>query len=451
MTRNFDLVVIGTGSAASTVASRCRKAGWTVAVIDSRPFGGTCALRGCDPKKVLVGAAEAVEWAYRLQGKGVAADRLRIDWPELIRRKRSMIDGHPRSREQAFARAGIEACHGRARFAGPTAVRVGDELLEGRYVHIAVGARPADLPIAGREHVLTSDGFLDLEALPRRILFIGGGYISFEFAHVAVRAGAEVTILHRGPRPLVRFDPDLVMQLVARTRQLGVDVHLGTEVTAIEPDGAGFRVRARTDGETRSFDVDLVVHGAGRVPDIDDLGLDAGGVTWDRHHGVTVNQYLQSVSNPRVYAAGDAAASGGPPLTPVAGYEARIVAANLLDGNHATADYSVVPSVVFTIPPLASVGLQEQEARDSGRRFMVRRGDTAGWYSSRRVGETCSGYKVLVEEDSGRILGAHLLGPQAEETINLFAMAMRWGRTAADIKDLLFAYPTHASDIPYMV
>lgn len=451
MTKNFDLVVIGTGSAASTVASRCRRAGWTVAVIDSRPFGGTCALRGCDPKKVLVGAAEAVEWPRRLRGRGVTTDGVRIEWPELMRQKRSMIEAVPQNRETGFANAGIEAFHGRARFVGPTAVKVDDDVLEGRYVHVAAGARPADLPIAGREHLVTSEGFLELDELPRRVLFVGGGYISFEFAHVAARAGAEVTMLHRGPRPLVRFDPDLVNRLVARTRQLGVDLHLETEVVRIEKVGATFLVHARTNGETRTFDVDLVIHGAGRVPEIDDLGLDAAGVKWDSQQGVTVNQYLQSVSNPAVYAAGDAAASGGPPLTPVAGYEARIVAANLLNGNHATADYASVPSVVFTIPPLASVGLQEQDAREEGQRFTVKREDTAGWYSSRRVGETCSGYKVLVDEDTGRILGAHLLGPQAEETINLFAVAMRWGKTAADIKDLLFAYPTHASDVPYMV
>jgi glutathione reductase (NADPH) len=451
MTRTFDLVVIGTGSAASTVASRCRQAGWTVAVIDSRPFGGTCALRGCDPKKVLVGAAEAVEWPRRLRDGGVAPAGVRIEWPDLMRRKRSMIEAVPQSREKALAKAGIEAFHGRARFIGPTAVQVGDDVLEGRYVHVAAGARPADVSIPGREHLLTSDGFLELDVLPRRILFVGGGYISFEFAHVAARAGADVTILHRGARPLVRFDPDLVNRLVARTRELGVDLHLNTEPAAIEKVDAGFLVRANAQGETRTFDVDLVVHGAGRVPEIDDLGLDAAGVTWDPRRGVVVNQYLQSASNPAVYAGGDAAASGGPPLTPVAGYDARVVAANLLNGNHVTADYSAVPSVVFTVPPLASVGLQEETARAEGRRFTVRHQDTAGWYSSRRVGEPCSGHKVLVEEATGRILGAHLLGPHAEETVNLFAVAMRWGKTGADLKDVLFAYPTHASDVPYMV
>jgi glutathione reductase (NADPH) len=164
-----------------------------------------------------------------------------------------------------------------------------------------------------------------------------------------------------------------------------------------------------------------------------------------------VNEYLQSVSNPAVYAAGDAADTGGPPLTPVAGYDARIVATNLLEGNTVRPDYSIVPSVLFTLPPLASVGLGEQAARDAGLAFVTHHEKTGGWYSSRRIGENTSGFKVLVEEGTGRVLGAHVLGPHAEEVINLFAVAMRGGLSAADLKAMLFGYPTSGSDVPYMV
>jgi glutathione reductase (NADPH) len=166
---------------------------------------------------------------------------------------------------------------------------------------------------------------------------------------------------------------------------------------------------------------------------------------------VAVNEFLQSVSNPAVYAAGDAAASGGPPLTPVAGYEGLIVAANLLKGNHEKPNYIGIPTVVFTIPPLAAVGLRESEASKRGLHFRVKKEMTAGWYASRRVGETHSGFKVLVEEGTDRILGAHLLGAQAEEVINLFALAMRSGMRATDLKHMLFAYPTHGSNLPYML
>jgi glutathione reductase (NADPH) len=449
-TKTFDLVVIGTGSAASTVASQCRAAGWQVAIVDSRPFGGTCALRGCDPKKVLVGAAEVIDWNHRMKDKGIRAEKAVMEWPELMSFKRSFTEPVPERREASFSKAGIAVFHGRARFVGPTAVQAGDAVLEGRHVVIATGAMPEKLQIPGAEYVTTSDQFLELDELPPRILFIGGGYISFEFAHIAARAGAHVTILHRSSRPLTRFDPDLVDQLVQRTLDLGIDVQLQTDVKGIASASGGLTVRASIVGETRAFQADMVVHGAGRIPEIDDLDLTAAGVKYDKR-GVVVNEFLQSVSNPAVFAAGDAAASGGPPLTPVAGYEGEIVAANLLEGNHRKPNYLAVPTVVFTVPPLTAVGLLEQTAREQGLRFRTNHEKTSEWYSSRRVGEECSGFKVLVEEGSGRILGAHLLGPHAEEVINLFALAIRSGLTSSGLTEMMFAYPTHTSDILYMV
>ena len=448
--KKFDLIAIGTGSGASGPAYRCRAAGWEVAVVDSRPFGGTCALRGCDPKKVLVGAAELMDWNHRMEGKGISAQSAKIDWGELMRFKRSFTDPVPEHREESFSKAGIATFHGRARFLSPRSIQVGEHVLEARYFVVATGQRPASLGIPGEEYLTTSDRFLELDELPPRIVFIGGGYISFEFAHVAARAGSEVSVLHRGVRPLPRFDPDLVDQLVERTREIGIRVELETRAEGIEKSVRGFSVHASSGGKRTVLEADLVVHGAGRVAEIDDLGLDAAGVKWNKH-GVAVNEHLQSISNPAVYAAGDAAASGGPPLTPVAGYEGRIVAANLLKGNHLKPNYQGVPSVVFTTPPLASVGLQERAAREQGLRFRVKHEKTSGWYSSRRVGETCSGFRVLVEEGSDHILGAHLLGPSAGETINLFALAIRSGLQAQELKEMIFAYPTHASDVAYVV
>jgi glutathione reductase (NADPH) len=450
MTRKFDVIAIGTGSAASAVASRSRQEGWQVAIVDSRPYGGTCALRGCDPKKVLVGAAESVDWIHRMKGNGIQAAKLRIDWPELMRFKRSFTEPVPKRREDEFAKAGIAAFLGRARFTGPTTVRVGEETLVGRYVVIATGQAPADLEIPGAEHLTTSDQFLELDELPRRILFIGGGYIAFEFAHVAARVGSQVTILHRGLRPLARFDPDLVDQLLERTRELGIEVHLGTEAIGIEKGSAQLTVRAVASGKMGIFQTDMVVHAAGRVPEINDLNLDAAGIEWEKR-GVRVNEFLQSVSIPAVYAAGDAAASGGSPLAPVASYEGLTVAANLLKGNHQKPNYLGIPSVVFTVPPLAAVGLSEREAREEYLKFRVNKEVTSTWYSSRRVAETYSGYKVLVEESTDRILGAHILGSEAGEVINLFALAIRSGMRASDLKHMIFAYPTSGSNITRML
>jgi glutathione reductase (NADPH) len=367
-----------------------------------------------------------------------------------MRFKRTFTEPVAENREKNFKQAGIETFHGRARFVGPTAVQVEKDVLEGRYVLIGAGAKPVDLEIPGTEHLTTSDRFLELEELPSRILFVGGGYISFEFSHIAARAGAQVTLLHRSARPLGGFDPDLVDLLVERTRKLGIDVHLETEVGAVERTGRGLTVQASTGNEMRTFEADLVVHGAGRVADIDDMALEKAGIEWEGR-GVRVNEYLQSVSNASVYAAGDAAASAGPPLTPVAAHEGRIVGSNLLEGNHRKVKYPPIPSVVFTVPPLARVGLGEQEAAAQGIRFKSNYRETSGWYTSRRVSEQYSGYKVLVEEETDRILGAHVLGPHAEEVINLFAMAIVSGMKPKDIKKTIFAYPTAASDMRYMV
>lgn len=450
MRKQFDLIVIGTGTAASTVAHECRSAGWKVAVVDARPFGGTCALRGCDPKKVLVGAAEVVDWVQRVNGHGVRAEGARIEWPALMRFKRSFTDPVPQNIEWSFANAGITTFHARARFVDSTVVEIGEDILDGRHVVIATGAMPRRLGIKGERNIIRSDQFLELEALPERIVFIGGGYISFEFAHIAARAGAKVTILHRGQRPLEGFDPDLVNQLVKRTTQLGVRIEVRMEVTAVEQSHGKFSVHASGRGAREIFDAELVVHGAGRVPEIDDLNLAAAGVETEER-GVRVNEYLQSISNPAVYAAGDAAASGLPQLTPVAAYEGQTVAWNLLKGNHRRVEHLAVPTIVFTIPPLARVGLLEHTTRAQNLEFQITHQDTSGWYSSRRVGEKFAGFKVLVQNGTDRIIGAHVLGPHADELINVFALAMQAEIPASRLKHVLFAYPTVGSDLKYML
>ncbi len=447
--QHYDLVVIGTGSAATVAAHRCRAAGRSVAVIDSRPFGGTCALRGCHPKKMLVSAAEVLDATMRMAGKGVRSDHIAIDWAELMRFKRAETGPAPAFFAHNFDQAGIAGFHGRARFVGPTTLAVDNARLDGAHVLIAAGAMPAPLPFPGADHLTTSEAFLELDALPSRLIFVGGGYVSFELAHVAARAGAQVTILHRGARPLVGFDPDLVAQLLQRTRALGIQVELDTEVCGVEQTGNSVRVLVRTEGQERQFAAEMAVHGAGRVPEIDDLDLETAGIARDKR-GVTVNEYLQSVSNPAVYAAGDAAASG-PPLTPTASHDGEVVAANILAGNHRKPNYAGIASVVFTVPALASAGLTEDAARAQGLQFRVHREDTSQWFSSLRMGETTSGFKVLIEEGSQRILGAHLFGPHAEEVINIFAVAIRCGLRADELEQVLFAYPTSASDIVHML
>ena len=445
---SYDVIVIGTGTAAQVVSSRVRRAGRSVAIIDHRPFGGTCALRGCDPKKMLVSGAEAADWARRMHRRGVVGE-LRIDWKELIAFKRTFTDPVPKKREESFAKQGIDAFHGMARFSGPDTVIVEGRALKGRNIVIAAGARPVPLDFPGAEHAITSDAFMELEDLPKRIVMVGGGYIAAEFSHIAARAGAKVTVLQRAERMLTRFDPELVGWLMEKFSEIGVEVQTGTAVEAIERAGSGFRVRARAKSREIAIDADLVVHAAGRAPDLDALNLAAAGVTVE-HGQIVLNEFLQSVSNPAVYAAGDAAAKG-PPLTPVSSHDGKVVAANILEGNRHRPDYRGVPSVAFTLPPIAAVGLSEAAARKQAPKLRVNSGKATDWYTARRVGEAVYGYKTLVEAESGRILGAHLVGPHADEVINIFGLAIRHNLTADDLKTTMFAYPTGASDIGYML
>jgi glutathione reductase (NADPH) len=446
----FDLIVIGTGSGGSAPAYRCREAGWRVAVLDDLPYGGTCALRGCDPKKVLVGAAELADWNRRMQGRGITGNA-QISWPDLMRFKRTFTDPVPANREQAFEKAGIATYHGPGRFVGPDKLSVDGEVLEARHFVIAAGAKPRRLGVPGEEHLVTSTVFLELDHLPPQLMFVGAGYISFEFAHVARRAGARAIIVGRG-RPLRHFEQDLVTRLADHTRSLGIDLRLDTEVTAIEQTGGRYRVQVKTQGNTETVEADLVVHGGGRVPNTEGLDLGAANIATDPDGGVRVNEFLQSVTNPRVYAAGDVAASAGSlRLTPVAGYAGTLVASNLLKGNTRSPDYRGIPSVVFTVPPLAGVGLTEAQAREQQLDVRVKTQDTSSWYSNRRVAETSAMFKVITENQTGRVVGAHLLGPHAEEVINLFALAIRSSVPASDLKHLLYAYPTSGSDVPYMI
>ncbi|MCP3056732.1 dihydrolipoyl dehydrogenase family protein [Aurantimonas marianensis] len=450
MTRSFDLVVLGVGMAAVSAANKCAAAGWSVAVVDELPYGGTCALRGCDPKKMLRRGAEILDAARLMRGKGVAGD-LKIDWPDLMAFKRSFTDKMPDKIESGLDRNGVSTFHGPARFVSENTIEIGGETrLQGRHVLIATGAEPRSLEFPGAEHLIDSTRFLELASLPRRILFVGGGYISFEFAHIAARAGSAVRILQRGERPLKRFDPDLVDRLVARGGEAGVAVTTGIDLNSVERSGAGYTVHVERVGQPAIFAADLVVHGAGRVPAIDRLALEAAGVTAGKG-GVRVDRHLKSVSNPAVFAAGDAADTNGPPLTPVAVAEGKVAASNMLKGDHATVDYRGVPSVVFTIPELARVGMTESEAREQGRNVRVAFNDTSGWYSNLRVGETCAATKILIDADSDEILGAHLLGPDYAEIVNFCGLAMRLGLKTRDLKSMIAAYPSVGSDLGSML
>ncbi|CAN5331245.1 NAD(P)/FAD-dependent oxidoreductase [soil metagenome] len=443
----FDVIVIGTGSG-STVAQKCAAAGKKTAIVDSLPYGGTCALRGCDPKKLLVGIAHILALNTQLQGKGMTTPAT-PSWKDLMQFKKSFTEPVPSAREDGLKKAGVSTFHGRAKFISPNTIRINeDDLQAGKFV-IANGAKPRKISIPGEDLLIDSTAFLELKDLPEDILLVGGGYIAFEFAHIAAHFGVKVTIVHRGEHPLENFDTDLLKLLMKASEDLGVQLVLKAEVKSITKKNDRFIIHAQQHGKELTFSTTLAIHAAGRTADIEDLGLDKINVTINKR-GVTVNDYMQSVSNENVYACGDAN-DKGLPLTPVGGKEAIVLASNLLKGNHHKIDYGHIPSNVFTIPALASVGLTEEKAKKNNLHYGVSFKDTTHWFSSRRLNESVSGFKVLIEKETDQIIGAHLLGPNAEEIINIFALAMNTELKAGDLKKTIFAYPTNASDIVHML
>lgn len=392
--------------------------------------------------------ASTSDHVRRMQGKGVSGDA-RISWSELMAFKRTFTDPVPERQERNYQGMGVDTLHGQATFTGPQSLDVAGEALEARFVLLATGAEPVKLAIPGEEHLVTSEAFLSLESLPPRIVFVGGGYIAAEFSCLAALAGSKVTVLQHGRKMLKAFDADLVGWLMEKLEQLGIDVQVGTAVTAVQETADGYRVATRAGGAEETVDADLVVHAAGRAPDLAPLNLAAAGVQVETGR-IKLNEFLQSVSNPAVYAAGDAA-QNGPPLTPVSSHDGHVVAANMVRGNARCPDYRGVPSVAFTVPPIASVGITEEQARAQGLKFRTKSQKASSWFTARQAAEPVYGFKVLVDEASDLVLGTHLVGPHVDDVINIFALAIRHGLTAASLKQTMFAYPTGASDIGYML
>ncbi len=447
----FDLIVIGTGPSASTVAKKCRDEGKRVAVIEAREFGGTCALRGCNPKKVYANAADLIDRGRGAAEKYLEYDDLHINWEKLLAFKREFTQPVAENSEDSYRERGIVTFHGRASFTGKNSVEVDGQTLQADRIFVGVGARPRPLDIPGGKRAMLSDEFFELSRIPERVVFIGGGYVSMEFACVVARSGASVTVLQRAEQVLTAFDPDLVTQLVEYSAEHGIDVRTSALVKEIDSSGGkALTIQYESAGHVETVDADLVVHGAGRIPNLDGLDLQAGEIEFGEK-GIQVDACMRSVSNPSVYAAGDCADSGQPPLTPTANEEARIVVHNLFaEDPSRRPDYGAIPQVAFTVPSIAAIGLSQVEAEKS-HDVEVRHENTSTWGSVRKACQPCAGYKILIDKKTDLILGAHLLGPAAEETINLFALAMKHGLTSTDIKSTLFAFPTFSSDVRRMI
>ena len=446
----FDVFVIGTGTAGKGVAKDCAEAGWKVAIADNREYGGTCPNRGCDPKKVLVGITEIIERSQNMLGLGISK-MPEVNWEDLQKFKYKFTGAIPAATEKDLAALGIKMYHQSPKFLDENTLSVEGKTVKTKKIVIATGNKPMPLKIPGAELMLNSDDFLELEKLPESMIFIGAGYIGMEFAHIAARLGVEVTVIDTEPRPLSNFDEDMVAHLTEASEAIGIKFIFNAKASKVEKLRKYLRVTAETkNGEEISAKAELVFNTAGRVPSIDELELEKGNVAFS-NKGIAVNEHLQNTTNPNVYACGDVSNSEGLPLTPLSSQESRVVSANLLGKyNKTEAHYPPQPSVVFTLPNVASVGLSEQQAKERGFDYVVKHKSVPSWFNSKRIANQHYAFKVIKDKETEKVLGAHLVGPDAGEMINMFVMAMCGGLSCHDLKAMIFAYPTWSNDIKGM-
>jgi len=449
----YDVIIIGTGTAGQTAAYELHSKGLAVAVVEkSDTPGGTCALAGCQAKKWFYEGAEITAKSNHLKGKGILTPPA-VTWADLLTEKNKFTRAVPGNTISGFEKAGIEVIRGTARFLDEKALMIDGQKISGKHVVIATGAGPMPLPIDGIENAITSDQFLELPGLPDRFSFIGGGFISFEFANFVARLGdgqkRRTEILEAASRPLGPFDAEMVSLLVAASQAESIDVHTNVQISAIESDGNAFRVL--TDAGAQ-YTADIVVNAAGRLPSIDDLALDRAGIDHSRR-GINVNKSMQT-TQPHIFAVGDCAATVQ--LARVADYEAMVAAKAILGTKAAKPlpeiDYHAIPAILFTYPQYGMVGYTEDALKEKGIPYVRSFGSNLNWPTYRRIGMSNAAYKILVGAE-GNFLGAHILSDNAAGIINTIRLAMLNGIAAPDLyqQSIMSPYPSRESDILYML
>ncbi|GAA3012618.1 dihydrolipoyl dehydrogenase family protein [Tetragenococcus solitarius] len=442
MVEKYDTVVIGAGPAGTAAASSLKAQGQKVAIVEEDLWGGTCPNRGCDPKKILYTAVEAKERADLLADQGLNTQNS-INWADLMANKRAYTQQISPGTHKSLKNNGIETLTGHAHFVDPHTIKVGQQTIEAQNVVIATGLRPRMLDIKGKEFLQTSTDFLDLDEMPASITILGGGYVAFELAGIAASAGAKVTLIHHNNRPLKAFPEKLVKKLCDQLSENGVEIVFNQEITEIQKDTEGYRVI----GNDFNRQTDAVFAAVGRIANVDQLGLDQIGVDYSTK-GVKVNNHLQSdVSH--IYAVGDSAASPAPKLTPAAGYEANYVVGQIL-GDRTEIEYPYIPTIVFSLPKMAQVGITVNQAREDIERYEVKTVDMKDWITYKRQHEKQVLVQLVIDQKQDKVVGASCLSMEADEMINYLALLIKHGYSAKEVSQTLFNYPTTASDIQYL-
>ena len=444
MSRDYDLFVIGAGSGGVRAARMSAGYGARVAIAEERFLGGTCVNVGCIPKKLFAYGAHCPEDAADAAAYGWSFAEPRLDWPAMIANKNREIERLNGVYRRLLEDAGVRVFEARARLRGAGAVEVGGAAVTAETVLIATGGRPLTPPVPGIEHAIVSDDAFYLEERPDRVVVVGGGYIAVEFAGIFNGYGAEVTQLYRGPLFMRGFDVDVRTHLAEEMARKGVDIRWRAEVARIEKAGGALSV-ALADGA--ALEADRVLYATGRAPNVADMGIEALGIAQRGNGAIVVDRRFRT-SAPGVYAIGDV--TDRLQLTPVAIAEAMVVAANLYDGKDLEMDYADVPTAVFSDPNVGTVGLTEEEAR-------VRYGDVDVYRETFRplkhamtLKQERTMMKMVVDRGSDRVLGCHMVGPDAGEIVQGLAVALKCGATKAQFDATVGIHPTAAEEFVTM-
>lgn len=446
--KHYDVFVIGTGIAGQAAAKICVENNLKVAMADNRPFGGTCAIRGCDPKKVFYEFTSLMHKSRLLMDHGVSK-LPKIKWKDVQKFKSTFTDPIPENTEKNLHDLGIDCYHQSPVFQNENQILVEGKLISADAFVIATGMIPRGLDIKGKEYLKISDDVLNLKKIPKSAIFIGAGYVGIEFACMLATMGCKVTMVEQGPEALTQFDSFLVEKLVAHLEKLGITFLFDTEVRSVKKLKKNLKITYKYKNKIKTLKARQVFNTAGRVPSIELLELEKASIKFDAS-GVLVTDYLQSISNPNVYACGDVS-SKSLPLTPLSGLQGYIVGNNVVTKESKKLDVPCIPSTVFTNPNLSSVGYSEEDANKRYKNVKIYKGDASDWFNAKKENNPTYAYKIIVNERTGAILGAHLLSSQANETINVFATAIFNKMTVKDFKKMILTYPSYSNDLKSMM
>jgi glutathione reductase (NADPH) len=442
---DYDYFVIGAGSGGVRSARIAAGHGAKVAIAEEHRVGGTCVIRGCVPKKLLVIGAHFAEDLEDAQRYGWTIGEKRFDWPTLRDHVLADVDRLNRAYQSTLDSHGVETFHARAEIVGEGRVRVDGREVTAAHVLVATGARPlVPAGVPGAKLGITSNEVFHLDALPRRIAIVGGGYIANEFAGIFHELGSEVVQLVRGNRLLKDWEPALADRLLQISVAKGLDVRLGTVPAAIEEGADGLRVKL-TNGHV--LETDALLWAVGRVPNTEAMGLEAVGVELGAGGEVVVDA-ASHTSLPWLHAVGDV--TDRLQLTPVAIREGHALSDTLFGGKAWTVDHLCVPSAVFSHPPLASVGLTEPEARERLGGVRVFTADFRPMKNVLAGRDERALYKLVVDAATDRLVGAHMIGPDAPEILQALAIAVKARLTKAQLDETVALHPTMAEELVLM-